>query len=105
MRNDSEESFALARKDGLILQELEDELLVYDLERDKACCLNHSAAAVFKRCDGRTTPAEIADLLQTEIGAASDETFVWLALDLLGRNHLLKRRIEWPAGIPRISRR
>jgi hypothetical protein len=105
MRNESEEDFALARKRGLIVQEADDELLVYDLERDKACCLNHSAAAVWKRCDGRTTPTEIARLLQKEIGAPIDEKFVWLALESLGRDHLLERRLKWPDAIPRISRR
>jgi hypothetical protein len=49
-----------ARTDGLVVKELTDEVLVYDLKRDKAHCLNLAAAAVWKLCDGRSTAAEIA---------------------------------------------
>ena len=33
-----------------------DELVVYDLERHKASCLNETAAQVWQWCDGATTP-------------------------------------------------
>lgn len=49
-----------ARTDDLVINELSDEVLVYDLQRDKAHCLNAAAASVWKQCDGRTTVAEIA---------------------------------------------
>ena len=59
-----------ARTDGLVINELTDEVLVYDLKRDKAHCLNAAAASVWKQCDGRTTVAEIARRL-SEPGAQS----------------------------------
>ena len=37
-----------ARTEGLVVTELPDELLVYDLERHRAHCLNPTAALVFK---------------------------------------------------------
>ena len=37
-----------ARTEGLVVTELPDELLVYDLERHRAYCLNPTAALVFK---------------------------------------------------------
>jgi hypothetical protein len=40
-----------ARRDELVVEELDDETLVYDLERHKARCLNHTAALVW-RCWG-----------------------------------------------------
>ena len=43
------------RTDGLVVTELQDEVLVYDLERHRAHCLNPTAAFVFRRCDGRTS--------------------------------------------------
>jgi len=58
----------LARTDGLVINELTDEVLVYDLQRDKAHCLNQTAASVWKQCDGRSTAAEIARRL-SEPGA------------------------------------
>ena len=48
-----------ARRDGLVIRELNGELLVYDLERHRAHCLNPTAALVFKQCDGRTSPARM----------------------------------------------
>ena len=48
-----------ARKDGLVIKELSNETLVYDLERDEAHCLNQTAGLVWKQCDGRTTVTKI----------------------------------------------
>jgi coenzyme PQQ synthesis protein D (PqqD) len=94
-----------ARKDGLIVQELPDETLVYDLERDRAHCLNQTAAFVWQRCNGRTTPREIADALRRSLNQPVDETLVWLALDQLERNHLIKNALIPPPDIASMNRR
>jgi hypothetical protein len=78
----------IARREGIIRKEVDGELLVYDLTRDKAHCLNESAAAIWKRCDGRTSIKEIAASLAKE--ATVDERVVWLALADLRRTHLLE---------------
>ena len=57
-----------ARREDIVVQELPDETLVYDLKRHKALCLNRAAGLVWKHCDGRTSVAEMAVLLLT--GAA-----------------------------------
>jgi transposase len=80
----------IARREGIIRKEVDGELLVYDLTRDKAHCLNESAAAIWKRCDGRTSIKEIAASLAKEVGATVDERVVWLALADLRRTHLLE---------------
>jgi hypothetical protein len=49
-----------ARTDELVVEELGDEVLVYDLRTDAAHCLDAQAAAVWRACDGETTAAEIA---------------------------------------------
>ena len=49
-----------ARADELVVEELGDELLVYDLRTDAAHSLDAPAAAVWRACDGETSPAEIA---------------------------------------------
>jgi transposase len=79
-----------ARRTGVIRKEVDGELLVYDLTRDKAHCLNESAAAIWKRCDARTSIKEIAASLAKEVGATVDERVVWLALADLRRTHLLE---------------
>ena len=94
-----------ARTERIIVREVQDEVLVYDMDRDTAHCLNLSAAAVWKKCDGRSTPAQIANSLRAESRANVNEDFVWLALDQLARDHLLEVPLEWPAAIPRLTRR
>ncbi|HKO43229.1 MAG TPA: PqqD family protein [Pyrinomonadaceae bacterium] len=105
-----------ARRDGIITKEVDDEVLVYDQVHEEAHCLNKQAAAVWRLCDGRTTPVEIAKKLKLygENKEASgivtervDEDIVYLALAELHHRHLLEvpRDIEtWPnkfMGIPR----
>jgi Coenzyme PQQ synthesis protein D (PqqD) len=94
-----------ARKEGLVIQELADEVLVYDLQRHKAHCLNHTAAWIWKHCDGRATVAEMARLLQAESKAPLNEGIIWLALEQLERDHLLSGRIPRPSATPSLSRR
>src|SRR3954469_5475581 len=86
-----------ARREGLIVQALPDETLVYDLDRDRAHCLNQTASLVWNRCDGRNTTKQIARAVSTDLNQPIDERFVWLALDQLSRNHLLK---DGPAQPP-----
>jgi hypothetical protein len=95
----------IARKQGLVIQELPDEVLVYDLDRDRAHCLNATAAFVWQRCDGRNTTAQIARTLGQQFNCAVDEKIVWLALDQLGKNHLLERQPAPPPALVGMNRR
>lgn len=94
-----------ARKDGLLVQELANEVLVYDLERHKAHCLNPTAAQIWKHCDGRTSVAQMTRLLEKSLGTGVDEDVVWCALNQLEKDHLLEDKVAWPVGMERISRR
>ena len=94
-----------ARKTSLVVKELNDEVLVYDLERDKAHSLNSSAAFIWKKCNGRRTVAEVAEAVSKEFKIPADEQTVWLALDQLSKFNLLEAKITRPAGMPSISRR
>ncbi len=94
-----------AREDRLVVQELADEVLVYDLNRHKAHCLNRTAALVWRHSDGRTGAAEMAALLQQELKSPVDEAVVWLALDRLGRAQLLREPANPPAVAARYTRR
>ena len=94
-----------ARKDGLIVQNLPDETLVYDLERDRAHCLNQTAAFVWRHCDGRANAKEIARALNHQTKQPVDEKLVWLAIDQLGRNHLLTETPALPPHVAGLNRR
>src|ERR1700675_4268578 len=78
----------LARREGLVIQELPDEVLIYDRERDKAHCLNQTAALVWKYCDGKTSVADMSRKLARELDSAPiDEKVIWYALDQLSEDH------------------
>ena len=61
-----------ARIDGLVIKELPNETLVYDLERDEAHCLNQAAALVWKHCDGKTTIVKMTSLLQAQLDTSAN---------------------------------
>ena len=50
----SKPSNPCARSEDLIVEELGEELLVYDMKADRGHCLSPVAARVWRRCDGRT---------------------------------------------------
>jgi hypothetical protein len=78
-----------SRKQDLVQQEVDGELLIYDLERNKAFCLNQTSMLVWQACDGKRTIAEINDWLGRQLRSQVDEDIVWLALDQLKRENLI----------------
>lgn len=96
-----------ARHDQLIVQELPDELLVYDLAAHRAYCLNRPAAIVWNLCGGDKTTADLAARLGAELNVAPDEEVIRLALEELEKCRLLQTPVnETAAGSgERINRR
>lgn len=84
----------LGRKDEIVIQEIDGEVLIYDLRNDKAFCLNPTSAAIWKLCDGDKSVAEIADNVAKEFKATNSEDLVWLALDQLKKEKLLEGGID-----------
>lgn len=93
----------MARKTGLVIQEVPEEVLVYDMETNKAHCLNKTAALVWKSCDGSRSVPQIADHVGKLSGQQVTDDFVWLAIDQLSSNDLLEKGVE--ADFKGISRR
>ena len=85
------------RRDGIIVRELDDEILIYDIESNKAHCLNDTAALVWKQCDGQSTAAEISHRLSLQLNTNVDERVVWFALKQFSRDHLLEEKVTVPA--------
>lgn len=94
-----------ARQDRLIVQELGDETIVYDQQRDHVHRLNLTAARVWRCCDGQHTITDIAARLEAETGVRVSEDVIWLALDRLEKAHLLQERLVRPAEALSITRR
>ncbi len=80
----------LMRQERMVVRDVDDETLVYDLTNDTATCLNGLAAQVFRRCNGETEVAEIAEALDV------DEKAVWLALHELDQKNFLSGKNEMP---------
>lgn len=94
------------REQNLVVDDgLPDELLVYDLDRHKAHCLNLSAALVWKNCDGKSTASEIARRVRKKLDQEFPEDAVWLALRQLEKLRLLEKSAPMPARIASMSRR
>ena len=107
MMKKSENEFVMpeARKKGLVVQELSGEVLVYDRDRNKAHCLNSTAALVWQYCDGKTPVPQIARAIEEEISKPVDEDLVWLGIEQLGRTNLLVELASLPSHKSGLSRR
>ncbi len=104
-RKDENLAVPHAREERLVVEEMPDEVLVYDLDRHKAHCLNHTAALVWKHCDGQTPVQDIALILRDELNTPVDEEVVWFSLEQLSRARLLREPITRPGAKPGLTRR
>ena len=93
----------VARKTGLVIQDVPGEVLVYDTNTNRAHCLNTSAALVWQSCDGTRSVPEIAAHVTGLSGETVNDDFVWLAIDQLSENDLLESQVDQKFG--GISRR
>ena len=97
--------FPAARRHDLVTRQIPGELLIYDLTRHKAFCLNQTAALIWKKCNGKRSVVELAAELQKHCQSPVDERVVWLALDQLEKSRLLSVSAARPPRISGISRR
>jgi Coenzyme PQQ synthesis protein D (PqqD) len=105
MKRETDQLTPEARREGLVVQELSDEVLVYDSERNKAHCLNRTAALVWNHCDGNSSVAEMARAIAEETNERVDEDLIWLGVEQLSKKHLLRERARMPEFKTGISRR
>jgi hypothetical protein len=93
MKNPNDPQNPVARQTGLVVQEMPDEVLVYDMDANKAHCLNTSAAFVWRSCDGTNSISDIMRNFESTGGGKVTEDFVWLAIDQLNENGLLEGEV------------
>ena len=89
-----------ARTRDVVVKAVGDEVLVYDLQRHGAHGLNAVAAAVWRACDGTRDVRALAAAATAALGQPVAPDAVRLALQDLGRAHLLTTPVE-PAGLTR----
>lgn len=100
----------VARTEKLLIQEVGNELIVYDQENNTSHCLNLVAAKVYELCNGQHTIKDIAELLEKELNISKDDGIdtrglVWLTLEELERFNLIKEYLKQPVSVSNISRR
>ena len=105
MKTSNPKNLPKARQKDLVTRQIPGELLVYDLKRHRAFCLNHTAAVVWKNCNGRRGISELTQLLTDSSRLPVDEKVVWLALDQLDKSNLLHDKVPRPTGLAHFSRR
>ncbi len=93
------------RTHHLVIQDVEQEMLVYDLDTNKAVCLNPTAKFVWRKCDGKTSVLEISKLLDKELSTEATQEVVKLALNELQKANLLEENALFVDGEPSVSRR
>lgn len=92
-------------KSNLLEQELEKELLLYDLKRDKVFCLNETSMIVWNLCDGEKTVEDIRRQVSLQLKTDISDEMIWLALDLLKNEKLLSNHQEITINFSGLSRR
>jgi Coenzyme PQQ synthesis protein D (PqqD) len=88
------ETTPLVRKNEIVIQELDNELLIYDLKANKALSLNETAALVWQLSNGDKTISEIAETATKKLNDSVIEELVWLALGQLKKENLLENGEE-----------
>lgn len=94
-----------AREEGLLTEQIGDEVVVYDQHRKRASRLNKTVALVWRQCDGSKTVSEIVEHLKRELNEVADENLVLFSLSQLDSAHLLQESLNITAQQSRTSRR
>jgi Coenzyme PQQ synthesis protein D (PqqD) len=88
----------------MTMQEVGDELVVYDSRHRRAHRLNETAALVFRFSDGTRTVEDIAFLLTDDLSLAERMALVWVTLDELSRANMLTAAVSPPDDLNRSRR-
>lgn len=79
----------LAETKDIVVQELEKEVLIYNLNNYRAVNLNEPVAYIWNLCDGERTVEEIKKAASKKLNAALTDEYVLLCLAELEKHHLL----------------
>lgn len=89
------------RTEGFIVEELDDELLIYDTQRDKAHALNDTVALVWKKSTGRVSIDQIARQISDLDDPEARREIVLLALRQLQQRKLIEPIPSLPEDVSR----
>jgi hypothetical protein len=84
--------YPISRQNNIVTQEVESELLIYDLVDNKAFCLNETSAFVWQNCDGNSSVDSIAERMSRKLKTNVSEDLIWLTLKELKKLNLLESK-------------
>ncbi len=84
----------IRRNKDIVVHEQGDETLVYDLNTNKAFCLNSTSSIIWNACDGNRDIKEIAKVAQKALGKNVTEDHVILAVSQLAKDSLIEGNID-----------
>jgi hypothetical protein len=84
------------RKEGLLVHEVGQEIVIYDVQRHQAHSLNPMAAAIWRCCDSCTSVSEIVTRVKEEVSPEASEPMIWTALEWFTKAHLLQEPFKAP---------
>ncbi|MEZ5345200.1 MAG: PqqD family protein [Pyrinomonadaceae bacterium] len=93
-----------AKTAEIVVQEVDNELLIYNLTTNEAHHLNKTVTMVWRNCDGTTTFDDMAEALSRELGEKVEADFVFVAISELEKIGLLTESVDADAW-GKISRR
>jgi hypothetical protein len=93
------------QSEQLLIEQLPNELMIFDPERNKAFCLNQTASFVWREADGKTPVAEMAKRLERHLGNPVNEQVIWFALGVLSKDGLLSSTAVPPPAAASMTRR
>lgn len=90
---------------NIVVQNLEDELLIYNLETHQAYSLNSISARIWNLCDGNHNVSDISRKLSRDSHQAVPEELVVFALNDFQKENLLSAPWKPEAEFSKLSRR
>ncbi len=94
-----------SRQNDLVVQQSKAEILIYDLNNNKAFCLNEVAAMIWLECDGNKDVTQISLAVSKKTKHNASSGFVRLALGQLANENLLSDNEFWREETAEYSRR
>lgn len=94
-----------SRQSDIVVQEFENETLIYDLKTNKAFCLNETSSMIWQLSDGTKTVSEISQILTKKLKLPMSEEVIWLALDSFKKDNLLEESKQFVINFKGLSRR
>jgi hypothetical protein len=95
----------MLRTENLVVQELPHELLIYDLKKDRALCLNETSRLILDECKGENSIDQAIINLSGKLKNQVSEEMIWMVVEQFKKFDLLKNDYQLPVQTTKLTRR